>query len=145
MTFDSIHSDIRGDCNCISNCEEDNENTYVRRIFDEKLQDSDFLSWWELGKRNESLCENICSYKGISLYELRDNEHLLLKHWEKTIKFKKTSKNLTKYYCLLKFKKDAGVLKVAKENPPLLHRNFYKSDAFSIGMLEIIKIEPILK
>ena len=135
MTFENLHADT--DCNCISGAFIDTTNEYVRRLKKDAVQDSDFLTHSERGIVSPlDDCENICSYKGVSINQLRVEfvEQILTKY--KTT-FKINPKKGA-HYLKFKFKEEAGKVKFAPEEDDQSHYNFFKADNFTLNSLDII-------
>ncbi|MBF0345637.1 MAG: hypothetical protein HQL06_15595 [Nitrospirae bacterium] len=146
MKFDNIHKDI--DVNCIT--DEVRENTtdiFLRKLYKNTLplHIQDFQSYWEEGKRQPK--EKICMLKGVSVFKggideivdtLKKDEKKKDDKIKENKKFKPKAKQY-RYYCSLRFKKDAG--KIWKTGSQ--HYTFFKSDSFDTDKLEILEIKSL--
>lgn len=135
MTFDKISIDIK--CDCLSGAHIDTENEYVRKLKKDVLDEKDFLTHWERGLHHDNTeCEEICSYKGISINMINPEfEEQILTKYKTTFSF-----NPKKGAYILKFKlKDgAGKVKFAPLEDDQSHYNLFKADNFSLLSLEVI-------
>jgi hypothetical protein len=135
MTFKNIQADTN--CDCLNGANIDTENEYVRRLRKETVVDKDFQTHWERGIRPEiDNCENICSYKGVSINQFRNEfvEQILNKY--KTTFSINPKKGA--FYLKFKLTKDAGKVKFASEEDDNSHYNFFKADNFDLNSLVIL-------
>lgn len=136
MTFEKINSDTK--CDCLSKAVVDTSNEYVRKLRKDKVEERDFLSHWERGIQPETEdCENICSYKGVSINQLKPEfENQILEKFKTTFKInpKKGS-----YYLRFRLNEDAGKVKFAPEEDDKSHYNLFKADDFNLEKLVIVK------
>ncbi|MBF0591333.1 MAG: hypothetical protein HQL02_04520 [Nitrospirae bacterium] len=143
MKFDNLHSDI--DCNCIT--KEVKENTvdiFLYKLYKNDMTIEEFQSYWEKGqKRRHNPCERICMLKGISVEKAINNdiEIEILSKFKETEEIKPKEKEKYKYYCSLRFRKDAGM--VWKTGEGKYHHTFFKCDDFNVELLEIIEVKPL--
>jgi hypothetical protein len=137
MTFENLHNDTH--CKCIDGAVDDMTNEYIRKLKKETIQNSDFLTHWERGIRPPvSDCENICSYKGVSINQFKQEfEELIVSKYRNTftINPKKGA-----HYLKFKLKEDAGKVKFAPEDDDQCHFNLFKADTFTLSSLVIIDI-----
>jgi hypothetical protein len=146
LQFNKLHCDIK--ISCIG--EDTPENTsdfFVRRIDKNKLREKDFLSHWERGikpdPKDEMDRKKVCGKKGISCYLYNDNDYSIEKKLINTMRIvSKFKRKLGKFFCKLRFKKNAGRIWKNGRNSPY-HCDFYKSDGFSLDLVEVIEIKPL--
>jgi hypothetical protein len=116
----------------------DTVNSYVRKLNKASLEEKDFLSHWERNKKPEILeCENICSFKAISLNQFRsDTEAQIVEKFKTTFSInpKKGS-----YYLKFQFLNDAGKIKYTPFDNDASHYDFYKADDFNLEKIHIIE------
>ena len=144
MEFSKIHAGI--DLDCITDDVVENvKDVFTRKIISNSLQENDFMSYWELGKRMQyepKTKDEICKYRGISinLYENDENiEEYYKKIFRKVGQFK-PKKIKPKFYCKFKFKNNAGkVWQNGYEKP--YHCTFFKCDTFEINLIDVIEIK----
>lgn len=137
MTFDNLHND--SPCNCIDGSVNDMESEYVRKLKKDQLQDSDFLTHWERGiKPTVEDCETICSYKGVSINQFKQEYEKLIV--EKYINTFNINPKKGAHYLKFKLKSDTGKVKSAPEDDDPSHYNLFKSDSFALSSLIIIDI-----
>lgn len=136
MTFENLQFD--SECNCVKDAIEDYSNEYVRKLRKEVVEERDFLTHWERNIRPEiNNCENICSYKGVSINQFKDEfVELILNKYKTTFNF---NPKKGAYFLKFKFKQDAGKVKFAPEEDDNSHYNFFKADSFGLEKLEIIE------
>lgn len=138
MTFDNVHHDTV--CNCIDDAISDTTNEYVRKLRKNIVEEKDFLSHWERGLYNDKTeCEEICSYKGVSIniYKAEFEQQIKDKFTNtKIFNPKKGGTHIIKF----KLKQDAGKVKFAPEDNDQSHYNFFKADNFTLSNLAIIEI-----
>lgn len=136
MKFEDLHKDI--ECDCISGCENDTLNSYIRRLRKDVPSDIDFKSHWERGiKPEKNNCEIICSYKGISVNKSNEqNEEQIIKKYKTTFDI-----NPKKGAYLIKFKiiEKSGVYRFTPSKDDPSHHTFLKSDAFDFADLNSVE------
>lgn len=133
---------ISEDCKCLSDSSEDNVSTFIRRVRKSPgLKDPDFRTHIERGKiPSENIsCDELCGLNALSFEIWNEKSKTeLLKKYNATAEFSpQSSKNL----CVIKFKKDSGLLKYTphqKSGINAFHYDFYKCDEFSVDKLELI-------
>ncbi|MBN8653716.1 MAG: hypothetical protein J0L67_19965 [Cytophagales bacterium] len=137
MTFEKLHSDVK--CNCTDKAESDTVNEYVRKLKKDTIQDSDFATHWERGiKPERDECEDICSYKGVSINQFKEEfEKLIVSKYINTftINPKKGA-----HYLKFKLKEETGKVKFTPEDDDQSHYNLFKSDTFTLESLITIDI-----
>ena len=136
MTFERISSDTS--CDCLAKTEIDTSNEYVRKLRKDKVEERDFLTHWEREIRPESQeCEDICSYKGVSINQFKNEyESQILNKYKTTFKF---NPKKGAYYLKFKFNENVGRIKYAPEDDDISHYNFFKADEFQIENLLILE------
>lgn len=136
MTFEKLHTGIQ--CNCVKKADDDFQNRYLRKLRKEELSDKDFITHWERGiGTDETECDKICSYNGISINQADDvTENLIIEKYKTTFNI-----NPKKGAYLLKFrvKNHAGKVSHAPLEDDDTHYNFFKSDGFTLEGLEVIE------
>ena len=145
MNFTNIHSDIPFDCT--EGLQENLQDVFARKLLSNSFNDEDFNSYWEMGKRPTTAQlknpKKVCDYKCISLSSLsEENEDEIRTLFNTTPKFKPKATKY-KYYCKMKFQKDAGVSKESPSINNIYHCNFYKADGFSVKMISILDIKSL--
>lgn len=136
MKFERIHENI--DCDCVEGAAQDLQNVYARKINKPNVLDTDLKSHWEKGSRNSGDCRQICGLKGLSMNIWnKDSRDKAIEKYLTT--FKITTKSKNSIY-LFKFKKNAGVIVHTPSSGNPYHYDFYKSDNFSIDMLEEVDV-----
>jgi hypothetical protein len=143
MEFNNLLSD--SNCNCLTNCNQDVSSFFGVKTNKNFLRDVDFTSHWEKsGGREESDCEKVCGEKGKSM-SITQNDKTNSK--EDVIKIFQQLFPVTPKYkpflSIVKFKEDAGLIKVTplKDNP--FHHDFYKCDTFSLTLVELVEVIPL--
>ena len=137
MTFDNLHKDTT--CNCIDGAVIDIENEYIRKLKKDTLQNSDFLTHWERQiKPQIENCENICSYKSVSINQFqKEFENLIINKYKNTFKI---NPKKGAHFLKFKLKNNTEKVKFAPEEDDESHYNLFKSDTFTINSLVIIEI-----
>lgn len=138
MTFDKINSDTK--CDCLSDAIIDNENSYVRKLRKETLEEKDFLTHWERDIKGDSLeCDNICSLKSVSINQFKaETEAQIIEKYKTTFNI---NPKKGAYYLKFQFLKEAGKV---KHTPDLKtndtsHYDFYKADDFNFDKIHILE------
>lgn len=140
MEFTKIHSDIEVVCVGSENIE-NTTDIFIRRIKKESLEESDFLSYWELGRRPDSLDkESVCSYKAVSVYKHNDDASVEAKILSLFSKARSFKPSLSPIYCKLRFKTGAGKIKIDGNCQPY-HCSFFKEDKFSLSLIEVAEVK----
>lgn len=128
-------------CRCIEGGEENLVQTFAHKVrIAENLNLSDFRSPHERGRiPTENDCEMICGYRGVS-FDLWDT-HSKDKVLEKYNLTLDVSRKLKDRICIIKFKKDAGLLKFTPNQTQHdeYHHDLYKADNFDLTKMEIIE------
>lgn len=148
MKFDQIHNDT--DCKCINNtCQENTSDIFCRALKGKDLTASDFMSYWEEGRRLpahiKANCEDTCERKGISINLLNsDNEENVKGKFSSIVTRNiKPQRKIFTHYCKFKFAADCGKLKHTPGRGDQYHYTFYKCDGFNIKQLEHVSILPL--
>lgn len=137
MTFDKIKTDT--DCDCITSASNvDIENFYVRKLNKSTLEERDFLTHWERNKRPLiEDCENICSYKSVSINQFSvDTETQILEKFKTTFNI---NPKKGAYYLKFQFSTDAGKIKFTPQENDSSHYDFYKADDFNLTKIQILE------
>jgi hypothetical protein len=131
MNFNTLLQDT--DCDCLENAIENNVHYFARKINKPQPLDKDFKSHWEREKRAEE-CEQICGYKGISINEWNDDtKQAIINKFLTTFSISPKHKDsIFVFKCL----PDAGLTKYTPNDKDTSHYDFYKSDEFSLSLLE---------
>jgi hypothetical protein len=142
MEFQNLHADI--DFSCTNKDVSENiKDIFTRKMKSSALQDDDFISYWEMGRRPPIQDkEKVCMSKGLSVnkYENDDDiRNLYNQLFFGASKFKR-KKVRPQYYCKLKFKKGAGKVWLNGNRKPY-HFTFFKSDAFNLSMVGEVQVE----
>lgn len=143
MEFNNLDSE---GCNCFNQAEEDTVSKFALKITNTTLQEKNFKTYWEKGRRIDSdNCDKLCSLKSQSLSIIRNQ-----KEEDNTVAlYKKLFPFAPKYktHCaILSFKKDSGLMKHTPSENNSLHYDFYKSDSFSlakVGLIKLISLEDV--
>ncbi|WP_437538178.1 hypothetical protein WME79_19760 [Sorangium sp. So ce726] len=128
-------------CSCVDKrAVVDCNNAFARRTSGKELKESDFLSWWDLGRRpatkpeQSRYCKDVCGYKGVSVHLYTDHDELM-KHYRTTKAFKPKA---TPYYCIVKLTPSAGKVASTPSSGDPLHHDILKADNFNVGHLILI-------
>lgn len=142
MTFEKLHEGIENECNCIAQdgVAENVSDRFARRVWTLDPADNDFRSWKEEGKQNTyTKCDDICNYRGVSISRVDESsEGEVITHYRKTVSLSPAAKPL--FYCRLKFKYGAGFIKHTPSKKDEHHHTLFKSDTFSIKLIEVLEI-----
>ena len=136
MKFEKLHNGI--ECNCVKKAVDDFDNKYLRKLRKDQLSEKDFLTHWERGIGNEETdCEKICSYNGISINQADEKtENIIIEKYKTTFNINpKKGAHLLKF----KIKNNAGKVSHAPLEDDDTHYNFFKSDEFNLETLEVIE------
>ena len=138
MTFEKI-SKGHG-CDCLSKTSIPKpDDIFLRKLRKHDLADKDLETHWKRGIGvDEEECEEICSYKALSINRTSDEiENLIFEHYKTTFNLNPKKGG----YCL-KFKIKEGAGKVV--HAPIVnvdsHHNFFKSDLFDLSYIEPVSI-----
>ncbi len=136
MTFEKILSDTN--CECLTKAEVDTTNEYVRKLRKDIVEDKDFLTHWEREIRPKTDdCETICSYKGVSINQIKPEfENLILEKYKTTFNI---NPKKGAYYLKFRLNEDSGKVKFSPENDDKSHYNLFKADDFNLEKLVIVK------
>ena len=138
MDFKNLLRDT--DCNCLDNAMQDNFRFFARKINKPNVTDKDFKSHWEREKRGDD-CETICGLKGLSINEWDENsEKAVIKKFLTTFGISPKHKDSI---FVFRFLPEAGLIKYTPKDKDSTHYDFYKSDAFTLDMLENHSILPL--
>jgi len=137
MTFEKINTDTS--CNCLKGAIIDTENSYVRKLRKETLEEKDFLTHWERDiKPDTDDCEIICSHKAVSINQFNpETEAQILEKYKTTFKI---NPKKGAYYLKFQFLQDAGKVKHTPDfnTNDESHYDFYKSDDFNFEKIQIL-------
>lgn len=129
------------ECRCVDKrAVVDCNKAFVRRTSDKQPSESDFLSYWESGKRpgrkstHTRYCEDVCRHKGVSVRLYTTHEELV-QHYRTTLSFKRKT---TPYYCIVKLTPAAGKVSYTPSNADQMHHDILKADQFTIGDLTLV-------
>ncbi|MBK8566579.1 MAG: hypothetical protein IPN76_25435 [Saprospiraceae bacterium] len=141
MKFEQLHTGTN--CNCIKNAEENTIQVFARKIGSAILQTEDFFSHWEKGIFPNDLkdCQKVCLHKGLSMNLWNESSrHQVLEKYLNTFRFAPKYKN-----CILVFqaKENAGFIEPTPNGRDPFHFTFFKSDDFSINLLDVLEIFPL--
>ncbi len=138
MNFNNILNDTK--CECLVKTKQDITIFFARKINKPLPLEKDFISHWERGKRADD-CKGICGFKGLSINE-----------WNKKTEMVVINKFLTTFaispkhkdsILIFKFLPNAGLIKHTPTKEDKAHYDFYKSDEFTLEMLENYNIIPL--
>lgn len=137
MTFDNINTDTS--CNCLEDTIIDIDNSYVRKLRKEILEEKDFLTHWERNlKADNADCKKICSSKSVSINQFKpETEVQILEKYKTTFNI---NPKKGAYYVKFQFLQNAGKVKHTPdiEFKDESHFDFYKADDFSFDKIRII-------
>ncbi len=136
MTFENIHSDTK--CDCLSKTEVDTSNQYVRKLRKGIVENKDFLTHWEREIMPEKEdCETICSYKGVSINQLKpEYENQILEKYKTTFSI---NPKKGAHYLKFKLNEDTGKVKFSPEEDDKSHYNLFKADDFNLDKIVVIE------
>jgi len=141
MTFEKLHEGTS--CNCVTEIENSVMGLFIKKIDGPELREKDFFSYWEKGKTPErDACDDICSYKGVSIDFLESEGDIarMMEVYKRTLSIKPKGK--TKYITF-NIKLDGGLTKHTPTSASPTHHDFYKCDAFTIDAIQVDKLGPI--
>ena len=135
MDFKNLLQDTN--CNCLENAMQDNFRLFARKINKPNVMDKDFRSHWERELRAND-CEKICGLKGLSINEWNENtEKAVIKKFLTTFGISPKHKDSI---FVFRFLPEAGLTKYTPTDEDITHYDFYKSDRFTLDMLETYRI-----
>ena len=138
MTFKKLHQDT--ECNCLESAIQDNDNLYARKINKPIPLDRDFNSHWERGKRAE-ICNEICGYKGLSINKWdEDSKNAIINKFLTTFGISPKHKDSI---FVFRITPETGVVEYTPTQNDKTHFDFYKSDDFTLEMLETHIVLPL--
>lgn len=145
MTFDDLHRDT--ECDCVSDAAENTEDSFARRVFTESFNEGDFETYWEAGKRpRKETCKEVCEYKAVSIYHVRDGEQpALIEGMEKqAAKTASLAPGRAMPLIFMRFKcaAGAGMVKpspVHSQLPGRAHHSLFKCDGFTLGHIQPVE------
>lgn len=142
MQFDKLKADSPA-CDCVDKANENIGDRFIRKLTSNRFDEKTILSYWEEEKRPLQLrCRDICDYKGVSVRMFVSPEELL-DHGKKTKSFSPYRGRFS-HYCMFRFKSGAGVLFHREGERDKQHYNWFKSDAFTLEMLDMIEIKEYI-
>ncbi|MCX3264804.1 hypothetical protein [Pedobacter agri] len=144
MPYDKISKNTH--CDCLTDAHEDLTNFFARSVKRApSLKNSDFKNHIERNKipSDESKCEEVCGYNGVSIELWNDSSSSLL--LEKYKYSAAISPQFKKNLCIIKFKANKGLV---KHTPNQIvyneyHYDFYKEDSFTVEDVELIDMIPL--
>ena len=146
MTFDNIATG--SDCVCIDDeCKQDTNHVFIRKIGKKRIKNGDLRTHWERDKRphSGSGCSKECNMKGLTFYRSPEGDSII-DQWrnEGNVTEKYSPKRVAKKHsCWIKFRQDAGLIKLTPSKQSQYHYTFYKRDDFSMDLIEVVRVEAI--
>lgn len=139
MEFNTLNIDTN--CNCTKDGLIDNTSHFALKMNKENMRENDFKTYWEKGKTSTE-CEEICSLKGQSLTIVNSTEDLenTIEVYKKLFPF---SPSYKPFCAIITLNENSGVVKSTPIEINPLHYDFYKSDDFTIGKVNLIKTIPL--
>ena len=138
MKFEKLLQDT--ECDCLERAIEDTKNLFARKINKPNPLNKDFYSHWERGKRAVE-CKNICGYKGISVNKWSENDkNAIINKFLTTFSISPKHKDGIFVFRIIE---GAGLIEHTPNKNDVTHYDFYKSDDFSLEMLESGIILPL--
>lgn len=140
MNFTKLHNGIS--CDCLQNTHIDLETPYLRRISNNTPSLPDFESWYEIGKKSKDTCQDICGYRGVSIYNCSPlTMQAVLNKQKKAITDRKRISPMVKipeFGYIFKLKETAG--KIKQSGGDNNHYDLYKCDEFTLDCLQSIEV-----
>lgn len=135
MTFENLKKD--SDCDCLQKSFIDNESTFARVIKSEEIVDNDFKSHWDKGKKGTTCIEQ-CGNKGISISKIESEpvKNKIIELYRGTFKMAPKYKSKIIFFKLIE---KSGVIKHTPSNSNVYHHDFYKSDLFTLTLVEVVE------
>jgi len=139
MTFDNLGFNIDEITDDIA---ENVIDPFTRKLTSAEVREDDFKSYWEMDKRPNNP-DKVRVYKGLSINKIyEDNEEIIRETYKSTKSFKPITQYFS-HYCIMKFNEGAGKVWDKGCIKKSYHCTFYKSDQFSIDLLNVIEIKEI--
>ncbi len=121
---------------------------FVRKVGKAKteLKDRDFKTHYERGiiASSPDDCSDVCGKRGLSIDIWKeDTKDTVLQRFMTTFAISPKLKN---HLSIIKFKNNAGVIKhtpILKPIPNKHHYDFYKSDNFTLDLVELVELIPL--
>lgn len=151
MTFEKLHKGIKSKCKCleIGPATENYTDTFARRVKNDPVQLSDFLSYRELGikvpvDRNDD-CPTLCKFRGLSVNKVTETDEQKLKEdWADKVRTKpKQAEKIGRMYCKFRLKDEAGMVWHTPSNENESHYTFLRDDEFALEHLEIVELSSL--
>jgi hypothetical protein len=140
MNFTKLHDGIS--CDCLEDTHIDIKTPYFRRIANITPTSDDFISWYEMGKKPKDTCEDICGFRGVSIYICSEKtKDVIITKQKKAVSQRKRISPMAKipeFGYLFKLKEAAG--KIKQSGPDSNHYDLYKCDEFTLDCLSDIEI-----
>lgn len=147
MTFTGLASGSSDDCTkAIAGLGENTSDLFIRFVAADNDRSTWFLSHWENGKQPlgaNPTCEEICNFKGVSVYITTPNDDSAALEMVKTSKKFSFVRRKLGSYCKLRFLAGAGYLWHYPKSESGKHYNLLKSDQFDINKVHILSIGKI--
>lgn len=145
MKFDK--TPIIHDCNCLENANEDSHNHFLRRVYSNTPNDTDFHTYAELGKIPKDNCKDKCSYNGVSINLTTELTYqLIIKKYKENIQARKKINaqiSIPEYCFRFKMRETAG--KIIQSGNEVTHFTFYKADDFTVdNSIENLEVTHLL-
>jgi hypothetical protein len=157
MNFTKIELNTPPKCNCLDKAVVITDVEFARHIYMPKARPQDFFSKWEKYENTNSFpinfnynnCRNVCGTKGVSIHLWKnESKERIINEYVKNFQITRKAKNSI---LIFKLKLGAGVIahtpKTSEPTNPF-HHDFYKSDDFSIDLvdnIEIISLKDLLQ
>jgi len=143
MTFDEILEGVNFDL--LSDAEENTTDHFLRRVKRDKLTPRDFRSSWEKhGPLEPDSIKELASWKGVSIHTYEpDSFEDVIEHYLVSISHAPSGKG-DSWVCRFTFTASAGLVKhTPVYDSTGVHNDFYKSDQFELGMVQVDSIRHI--
>ena len=138
MTFNNLK--LIPECNCLENAVIDAESQFGRVTSSKNLKDRDFKSKFEKsGNDVDGNCKQKCSYRGISLSKINDNNVTDVISIFK--EFFPIAPRYKRYINIISITEKAGLVKQTPSKNNKHHWDLFKCDTFTLQ--EINKIKSI--
>lgn len=140
MNFTKLQIGIS--CDCLKDAHTDIETPYLRRIFNNVPNIDDFISWHDMGKKSKEDCEDICGFRGVSIFNCSQEtlDNVVLKQKKAVTNRKKISpmSNIPEFGYIFTLKQTAG--KIKQSGKDKTHYDLYKCDEFTLECLTEIQV-----
>lgn len=139
LTFNTLHAD-RQTCRCLDGLEVEAKQSYIRKSILPHLSDNCMLTYWELGKvkpkytRDNMKCSDVRAYKGLSVFVVDNRAQVLMEEFRNF--YGSAPQYAHRYIHIVTFTKRAGVIDRFGSKYNINHRNFWKSDSFSLAEVQ---------